>query len=102
MSFLFKTKYCNEQADIRIAEYAEGVPALMVIDAEDGEHLTTASVNLAGYNEYPAEGNIFIKDWSENEGTLAALVEAGVVSEPVREVKAGFATAYECTLLTNG
>lgn len=94
-----RTKHVDEScATILLGEYASGVPLIM-IESVDGERLCVATTNLEGYGKYPEEGNVFIKDWSENEGVLDALVKAEIISKPVREVPAGFATAYECTLL---
>lgn len=86
------------EAEIYRGRYGDGSIALQVVDM-CGEVLSVATVNLEAYGEHPAQGNVFIKDWSENEGTLQCLVEEGVVSEPVRSVEAGFALAYECKLL---
>ena len=55
----------------------------------------TASVNVG--NTDPTE--VAIKDYSENEGILQAMVEAGIVSEPVRTVKSGFVDIPICRLL---
>ena len=56
------------------------------------------SIRLNDYGLIPAEGNFFIKDYSEHAGVTAQLVDAGAV-EIVREVTFGpFNTrAYEVT-----
>lgn len=70
-------------------------PALQLI-CDDGEPWTTASVNMG----HCPDGCMFIKDWSENEGMVEALKEAGVISgDPVVTTESGFVTvkAYRLT-----
>jgi hypothetical protein len=51
---------------------------------------------LAAGEEYvirlkmPYEGETIIKDYSENEGILAFLIENGIVSKPLRNINTGF------------
>ena len=59
--------------------------------------MATATVNL--HNEELGEGNVFIKDWSENEGMFKTLFKARVVGGILRKVKTGFVEAFECPLL---
>lgn len=62
--------------------------ALIILDA-DGEVYTNATVNLPG--EVLGDGEIFIKNYSENEGVLDALIDAGIVEDTGRRVHSGFA-----------
>lgn len=87
--------YISGEVTIQAATYRDGSTALILLDRE-GEQLGVATVAL---DEKPARGNVFIKDWSENSGLLAALQRAGVVGPVVREVPTGFVTAYEAPLL---
>lgn len=94
------TKYVQEDnARLIFGRYQDGSIAMLLDESETGERLFTATVCLASYGEKPSEGNVFIKDYSENEGVLKALQEASVVGPVVRSVPAGFATVYECKLL---
>ena len=52
---------------------------LLLIDAETGEEVCRASVNLP--DAKLAENQIAIKDWSENVGMLKILVDAGIVKD---------------------
>lgn len=52
----------------------------------------TASVCL---QDPPAEGNVIIKEWSENEGIVVALAEAELIGAPVKKHIAGFGEAFE-------
>ena len=66
----------------------KGRTAITVVDAYDGEDLLVATVNLP--DEQLLENYTIIKDYSENEGVLAFLVENGIVSAPVRNISTGF------------
>lgn len=96
---MYTTTYCNERAIVEQHKYNDGSTALIIKALYDGDHLSTATVCMAGSGEKPADGNVFIKDWSENTGTLKCLIDQKVIGEPVRTVQAGFSKAYECKLL---
>jgi hypothetical protein len=99
MKITLNTRYFPaEPATIRRGKYHNGETALVLDDAA-GLRLATATVCLEQYNEHPAEGNVIIKDYSENEGILACLVAQGVISEPVRSIQSGWVNFYECKLL---
>lgn len=93
----FSTKYISDETVMvkTVGQYADGSTAIQIFDL-DGCIEATATVALP--DRTPDKGNVFIKNWSENEGMYNALVEAGVIGEKVRDVRAGFATAYECPL----
>ncbi len=58
-------------------QYSNGVTALILNDAHTGEEVTVATVNLPGVR--CGKNEVFIKDYSENDGILEALQAAGVV-----------------------
>lgn len=55
---------------------------------EDDEPYGMLTVNLP--DAHLNEGELFIKDWSENEPLVAALIEAGWLVPTGREVQSGF------------
>lgn len=67
--------------------YGNGRTALVLRDALDGEQVAVATVNLPGVPVGP--GEVFIKDYSENEGMLAALERAGVVQPTGEHASSG-------------
>lgn len=77
--------------------YPNGSTALVLLDT-DGQQLGVATVAL---DELPDDGNVFIKDWSENSGLLAALQRAGIVGSVIRAIPTGFVTVYEVELLAS-
>jgi hypothetical protein len=94
---VLNTTYCpSEPAIVEKYTYQNGSTALLIRSAYDGELLITATVAI---DLMPDEGNVFIKDYSENEGVLNCLIDEKVVSKPLREHQAGFAIVHECKLL---
>lgn len=83
-----------DDVTIERAAYGDGSPALRLW-CEDGP-LATATVFLS--HATPAEGCVWIKDYSENEGMLASLIEAGVIEATGRVERAGFVPVWEARL----
>jgi hypothetical protein len=71
--------------------------ALPLYAVADGEPVAIATVNLPELAL--AADEVVIKDYSENEGMLATLLAAGVVSPPLREVQSGYVTLFVCRCL---
>lgn len=97
-----RTAYINSEARILKARYGDGSTALLLQDTETGEQLAKATVCMAADGEKPRdERHVFIKDYAENEGMLAALQDAGVIDLPLRTLDAGHAKAgvHECEVL---
>ncbi len=78
-------------------QYGNGRTALQLIDAEDGELVATATVNLPHIQIAPDE--VIIKDYSENDGLLNVLVKAGIVEDTGRKVKSGYVDIPVCRFL---
>ena len=92
--------------EIKKEKYSDnGRVALQLVAADDdemnevykGEPIAMATVNLP---YIPLEKNeVGIKDYSENEGMLKALVNAGVVKDTGKYVLTGFVRIPICKLL---
>ena len=77
--------------------YQNGRIALSLVDANNGEPVATATCNIP---ELPLEDHeVFIKDYSENEGMLATLEKAGIVRNTGQYVTSGFVKIPVCELL---
>lgn len=89
--------YVNEPVYIVKKKYRADNSTMLVLNSMSGQVVAVATVCL----EYdtPAEGNVFIKDYSENLGMLAMLQKAGIVGPVIREVESGFVKVPECKLL---
>ena len=71
--------------------------ALPLYAVEDGSPVAVATVNLPELAL--AADEVAIKDYSENEGILALLIAAGVVSPPQYQVRSGYVTLHVCRCL---
>ena len=76
--------------------YSNGNVAIQAIDPEDGETIAILSTNTGDKVD---KDHVAIKDYSENQGALASLNEAGIVSEPEYFLKSGYVTIPVCKLL---
>jgi len=102
MEITVNTKYSgNCKAILSWSRYIEdGSPYLVLINANTHEPVTVATSCLAAYDLRPRHGEVFIKDYSENEGLFKCLLEQGVVHpNPVRiNLPPYGATFYRCKL----
>ena len=73
MNVQFKQWKCH----LVIGEYSNNRIALTLIDAMDGQPIATATVNLP--DNTLTEGCVYIKDYSENEGMVDALIKADII-----------------------
>ena len=77
--------------------YQNGRVMMRLYCVDDGEPLATCTVNIP---EYPLEeGEVIIKDYSENEGMFNVLEDAGIVKRTGKMVSSGFITCPVCKLL---
>lgn len=91
-------KFKNYNCEIRFSKYVNNNrTAIGLFDTENGENVAIATINMP--DEYLKEDEVIIKDYSENEGMLDCLVEAGIISEPIRLARAGYQLANVCKLL---
>jgi hypothetical protein len=76
-------------------------PQVLVIapNPQYGNRLGRLCNATVALEQLPAEGHVFIKDWSENSGMLASLQAAGVIGDVVRVIPTGFVVAHEVPLL---
>jgi hypothetical protein len=87
-------RFLDTDCTVMKHKYGNGRVALSLIDAEGP--VATATVNLPdaelGMNE------ILVKDWSENRGMMAALIEAGIVKPTGKTIRSGFVDVPVCEL----
>lgn len=88
-----------EEGTVELGFYADRIPALRIFDGF--EVYGTPTVNLIDYGINPAEGNVIIKDYSENEGITKWLQDMGVVGDIVTTHTFGTfnSTAHEVPLI---
>lgn len=90
-------KFRDWVCDVQVLRYPNGRPALVLSDAETGEPIARATVNLPDEAQKP--NHVFVKNCDENEGIMQALVEARIITPAHRIVSSGFITVGECRLV---
>jgi len=93
-----KVKFRGENLNVVFGKYPNGRTAIRLMD-EFGCPYATATVNLP--DDELGEGEVFIKDYSENTGVLSALVDAGIISESKEKASSGFVEVDRCELLVD-
>ena len=89
----FQTWECN----VEITSYQNNDRiAIILSDIADGNIIAVGTVNLP--DEELASDEVFIKDYSENEGMLDSLMKADIIHAPHRLVVSGFALIPVCKL----
>ena len=84
------------QLSLQFAKYANGQTAIKLWDMSDGFPFATATVCVE--DDLLKEDEVAIKDYSENEGLLDALIEAEVVEPPHAFIQSGFVKIPICKL----
>ena len=90
-----KVVFDGVKCDVKFEKYSNGRTAIVLLN--NGEKYAIASVNVVA--EPLEDGYVFIKDYSEGEGMLHALVEAKIVESTGRIVHSGFVTIPEVRIL---
>lgn len=85
-------KYIPAGVLVRKMHYADGNVSLQAYDIEDGSPYGTLTVNIPETNINP--DHVWIKDWSENEGVLNALVKSELVKPLGITQPCGFCKAH--------
>ena len=76
---------------LTVGRYVNGRIALQLVDEMDLNPIAIATVNLP--DKRLGANKVFIKNWSENEGILDALADAGVIEPTGKKVDTGFVQA---------
>ena len=80
---------------VQKAEYRNGGTAIQLVDAVDGSPFATATLWIEGL----AEGEVAIKNYSENIGMLTFLYSNGIIEAPHRTVHNGHVNIPVCKLV---
>jgi hypothetical protein len=81
---------------IRTETYKDGKIRIQLYDSVDGTPYATATTAI---KENPDQGEVAIKDWSENKGILDFLIQNKIVKEPHRFVESGYVKVPICELI---
>lgn len=93
----YRSPYEVYKVDVHLSSYSNNRRhALFLVDHYDFEPIATATINIS---DYPLENDeVFVKNYSENEGMLTFLIQQKIVSDPI-PIKNGYVTLYKCKLL---
>lgn len=95
----FKTvKFREWNCRISFDRYLNNRIAIQLYDLEDGSPVATATVNIPDL-DFLNKDEVIIKDYSENEGMLEALINADIISKPLYYVLTSFVKCPVCKLL---
>jgi hypothetical protein len=84
------------ELSVSFGKYANGQTRIQLVDTTDGIPYATATVAVEEH--LIKEGEVAIKDYSENEGILSSLVEAGIVENPHNFIQSGYVKIPICKL----
>jgi hypothetical protein len=96
MTDTVKVQFGEWACDLVPERYENGRIRLRLRDSDDGESVATATINVP--EEPLAKDEVIVKDYSENEGMLDALVRAGVVEPTGRVCVSGLTQSPVCKL----
>ena len=94
----FVPSYSGEVTELEVerAMYANGQNAILLYEEGELYMTATVAVNVPGAPFYPIdeETEVVIKNYSENEGIIEALVDGGIIEKPHATIKMNFVTLY--------
>lgn len=104
-----RVHFLDWDCTVKFAKYSNGRTAIQLYDAHDGSPIATASVNIVAvdkklWSEFAItlavdeEQLVCIKDYSENEGMLNALLESDIVEHTPINLPAGFSYVPLCVI----
>ena len=91
-------KFLGEELTPVMSRYANGQNSIRLVDS-DGMPFMTASVAIDHELVQLEDDEVIIKNYSENEGILEALVDAGVIENPHRGFTYHFVTMFVARLV---
>lgn len=91
-----KVRWLGQELTVNVEQYRK--PNNVAIQLLDAEAMPFSVATLNPDVKLPA-GVVCIKDYSENLGVMAALIEAGVIGKPTGSISVGYAVGHICPLL---
>jgi hypothetical protein len=90
--------FMNWLCDVNVkAKYSNGRRVISLTDAKDFSPVAKVSVNLPEETCLPDE--VWIKDYSENQGIEQVLIDAKIISEPIAMMVQGNVIINKCKIL---
>lgn len=91
-----KITLCGRSYDVKLVwlNYANNNTAIQAVDTEGPVAVLTVNPGFS-----VPETQVVIKDYSENQGALRSLIDAGVIGEPISFIESGWVTLPVCKIL---
>jgi hypothetical protein len=89
--------FLDWKCEVILDKYENGRTCIKLKHPATGGNVATATINLPDIQQH--EDEVFIKDYSENAGMLAALINAKVVAPPHEIIPTGYVSVAACKLL---
>ena len=97
MNQIIKVKFRKWNCIVALAYYNNDRKAISLYDEDDFEPIATATVNMV--NEPCEDDEVFIKNYSENEGMTDALIDAEIIKkESTGFVRSGYVLIFKYKL----
>jgi hypothetical protein len=96
MTIKHKSRFGEFELTAHIGKYANGQTKIQLYDVIDG--LPYATATAAVEDGILKEGEVAIKDWSENEGILNTLIDSNIVEEPHAFIQSSYVKVPICKL----
>ena len=90
-----ESPYGNYFLSAEFRKYPNGQTSIQLNDEEDGLPYCRATISVQNKLE---DGEVAIKNYSENEGILESLISAGIVFPPHRVIDQGYVKIPVCKL----
>tara|TARA_R110000803_G_scaffold79501_2_gene145113 strand:+ start:539 stop:853 length:315 start_codon:yes stop_codon:yes gene_type:complete len=96
-------RFCREDLTIVMGKYANGQNSIQLMDDEGHPYMTASVAYDSGvldeiYNIKLETDSVIIKNYSENEGILEALIEAEIIDCEVIPFKVNYVTLFVAKL----
>ena len=92
-----KLKFKGTNCKIEMGIYSNGRQAIELVNIKTDEPVLVATINVP--NVLLKETELIIKNYSENEGILSVLINANIISQPLRYIDTGLVSSPVCKLI---
>tara|TARA_R110002050_G_scaffold38456_4_gene94961 strand:+ start:375 stop:680 length:306 start_codon:yes stop_codon:yes gene_type:complete len=86
------------EVELVFNKYGNGRTAILLVDKEDKSPVAVATVNIPDYHDLK-DDEVIIKNYSENDGMIETLQEAGVIGPIIKSIPVGYAAGFLHKLL---
>lgn len=93
---MLQMRYHGWDCTLQKGRYIDDTIAILLFDTHNGEPIATATVAIQGPEL--KENQIIVKDYSENEGMLAALTNIGLVTSVEQWIPTGWVSVPVCNI----